>query len=285
MPDPCTCSLACNACACSPLFRSALELTFRERDRCQFGPFRSVVLRAAPRLHSSGPPRRTVAKVQHAWAACTEERAPWRKRSNCSGPASPPRCQPLRTRLPLFKRLAAGPTHPSSAVTSVRANELVLLAGVPRGEHTGHRAVGLLRRALGRTRDWLGHRWRDRGHLDPHHPHQRVAACPELLQAKGAAADPAHLAHAGRLRRCVVLFLCFCGALDCLRSPTETLPSEPALAGEQQVLTAFRPSVVSFFSYRFFRAYTYYSVSVVAYESLVVRSNRSYAASAAATLF
>lgn len=36
------------------------------------------------------------------------------------------------------------------------------------------------------------------------------------------------------------------------------------------MLTSVRVPVVSFFSYRFFRAYTYYSVSVVAYESLVV---------------
>jgi len=31
-------------------------------------------------------------------------------------------------------------------------------------------------------------------------------------------------------------------------------------------------TVVSFFSYRFFRSYTYYSVAVVAYEALVVSS-------------
>lgn len=55
-------------------------------------------------------------------------------------------------------------------------------------------------------------------------------------------------------------------------------------AGEFGIAQSFRSSsdshadicfhrsatVVSFFSYRFFRAYTYYSVAVTAYESLVV---------------
>jgi len=43
-----------------------------------------------------------------------------------------------------------------------------------------------------------------------------------------------------------------------------------ALSSSALTLYASARAVVSFFSYRYFRAYTYYSVSVVAYESLVL---------------
>jgi hypothetical protein len=86
----------------------------------------------------------------------------------------------------------------------------------------------------------------DHDHLAVQHP----PACSKLLQPETAEAGAAYNGHAGRVCECVPFS-----------------PFSPSFSSQTDVSTR---TVVSFFSYRYFRSYTYYSVAVVAYESLVL---------------